>query len=78
MAAAGIKFTPCVKAGSIWAEYDEIFFLISRSALIIGWVVSLAHGYDPPIYCVFIFLVFEDPNMFTKGCVVYIFVFKCC
>ena len=78
MAAAGIKFTPCIKAGSFWAEHDEIFFLIAKSALVVGWVVCLAPSYDPPIYCVFNFLVFQNPNMFTKGCVVSIFVFECC
>ena len=76
--AAGIKFTPCIKAGSLWAEHDKIFFLIAKSALVIGWVVCFAPGYDLPIYCVCNFLVFEDPNMFAESGVVCIFVFECC
>ena len=55
MAAAEIKFTLCIKAGSFLAEHDEIFFHIVGSALVISWVVSLAPSYDPPIYCVFKF-----------------------
>ena len=74
VAAAGIKFTPCIKAGSFWAEHDKILVLITKSALIIGWVVCLAPSYDFQIYCVCIFFVFEDPNMFTKSGVVCIIV----
>ena len=55
--AAGIKFTPCIKAGFLWAEHDKIFVLITKSALVIGWVVCLAPGYDLPIYCVCNFLL---------------------
>ena len=35
VAAASIKFTPCIKTGSFWVEYYEIFFLVTKSALVI-------------------------------------------
>ena len=77
VAAARIKFTPCIMTGSFWVEHYEIFFLVAKSALVIRWVIGLAPSYDFPIHCVGNFLIFEDPNMFTSGGVVCIFVFEC-